>query len=516
MTAALLTLMLLGATAEPARVLISIGNDVGDPGDALLKFAEKDAERVAELLRELGSVAPADALLVLGADADGVRVALGALTRRVQAHRSKDRPVVLIAYVSAHAAAGALHLKGTHLPLEELKVFLASSGAAVRILVVDACEAGTVVSRKGGAAAPAYDVRLEPLQLEGQVVITSAGPAESAEEWDALAGSLFTHHLLTALRGSADLEGDGRVTLAEAYAYAHRRTIAQSARGLQHPAFDFDLSGTGELVLSRPNTATSAVVFPAGMEGNFVIASAPSPEIVAEVDKRAGRPLRLAVPPGRYLLRKHMGHRVAVVELELPFGGERVVDEEAMTVRHFSEVALKGGSLELHPWGAMAVGAVASAPIEGTAARWAAGLGVRRTSGSSWISAQLNFGATGYHAVGLTTGENLFAAELGAGYRLQWNPLVPYAGVAVGAGLHRQWYTRDSEEDIRRITGAGALPSRSTLALSFGPVVGIEVPLPARAFALVEAQLQVRRLPADSQPEWTLGGLGRTAVGVRF
>lgn len=516
MSAALLTLMLLTASAEPARVLVSIGNDVGDPTDTVLKFAEKDAERVDALFRELGSVAPKDALLILGADLEGVRAALRRAKQRVDDYVRKEQPVVLIIYISAHAAAGAVHLRGTRLPLEEVKAFLASSGAQVRVLVVDACEAGTVVARKGGSVAKAYDVRVEPLQLEGQVVITSAGPAESAEEWDALAGSLFTHHLLTALRGNADQEDDGKVTLAEAYGYAFRRTIAQSARGQQHPAFDFDLSGTGELVLTRPNTATSAVIFPAQMEGNFVLASTPSPDVVAEVDKRAGRPLRLAVPPGRYLLRKRMGHKVGVVELELPFGGERVVDDESMAVLHFSEVALKGGTLELHPWGAMAVGGLSSAPIEGTNPRWGAGVGVRRTTGPVWMQGQVSFGAAEYRGVQLTTSETLFAASVSGGYRLQWNPVVPYVGLAVGGGVLRQTYVRDGEDDIRRITGAGALPSRSTSAFDFGPVLGIEVPLPFRAFALLEAQGQLRRLPATTQAEWTTGGSGRVALGVRF
>lgn len=516
MTAALLTAALLAASGDPARVLVSIGNDVGDPNDALLKFAQKDAERVDAVFRELGGVAAKDALLVQNADADGVRAALKAAKARVDDYARRSQPVVLLIYVSAHASAGVLHLRGTHLPMEELKEFLATSGAQVRLLFVDACEAGMVVSRKGGSVAPAYEVRVEPLQLEGQVVITSAGPAESAEEWDALAGSLFTHHFLTALRGNGDQEGDGKVTLAEAYGYAHRRTIAESARGMQHPAFDFDLSGTGELVLTTPQKATSAVVFPASMEGSFVLASAPSPDVVAEVNKPPGRPLRLAVPPGRYLLRKRMGHKVAVVELELPFGGERVVDEDAMAVRHFSEVALKGGTLELHPWGAMAVGGISSAPIEGTNARWAAGVGVRRTTGAVFLQGAVTFGAASYRGVALTTSENQLTGEVSGGYRLQWNPVVPYAGVAVSGGAVRQSYERDNEENIQAITGGGALPSRSALSLALGPVLGVEVPLPFRAFLLVEALPQLRRLPSVSQPEWTFGGAGRLAVGARF
>lgn len=40
--------------------------------------------------------------------------------------------------------------------------------------------------------------------------------------------------------------------------------------------------------------------------------------MVAEVEKVAGRPLRLAVPPGRYLLRKRAEASTGLLELELP------------------------------------------------------------------------------------------------------------------------------------------------------------------------------------------------------
>ena len=54
-------------------------------------------------------------------------------------------------------------------------------------------------------------------RIEGDVYITSTGPNEPAQEWEALGGGLFTHHLLSGLRGAADRDTDGRVTLFEAY-----------------------------------------------------------------------------------------------------------------------------------------------------------------------------------------------------------------------------------------------------------------------------------------------------------
>ena len=48
-------------------------------------------------------------------------------------------------------------------------------------------------------------------------------------------------------------ERDGRVTLDEAYSYAYGRTVAATAAtrsGAQHPTYDYDLHGAGEVVLN--------------------------------------------------------------------------------------------------------------------------------------------------------------------------------------------------------------------------------------------------------------------------
>ena len=51
----------------------------------------------------------------------------------------------------------------------------------------------------------------------------------TCEESDLLGGSYFSHHLASGLLGDADRSADGRVTLAEAYAYAYERTVADTA-----------------------------------------------------------------------------------------------------------------------------------------------------------------------------------------------------------------------------------------------------------------------------------------------
>src|SRR5690606_41021268 len=103
---------------------------------------------------------------------------------------------------------------------------LNSLGADVRIAVVDACESGALTRLKGGRAAPAFLID-QSIRSEGYAILTSSSGSEAAQESDRLGGSFFTHALNTGLRGAADAPRDGKVTLHEAYQYAHNDTPAR-------------------------------------------------------------------------------------------------------------------------------------------------------------------------------------------------------------------------------------------------------------------------------------------------
>lgn len=504
------------SAAEPVRVLVAIGNDLGDPSDAPLSWAEADAQRVASLFTDFGDVAPQRAKVLLGQRADAVREAFAEARGRVDELVAEGHDVVLLVYVSAHARAGVLHLGGTHLPLDDVRRFLETSKARLKLGVVDACDSGVLARRKGGAPGPDFEVGLTAGDVRGLALITSSGPAEASQEWASLKGSLFTHHLLTGLRGDADADADGQVTLAEVYAYAFRRTVQGAARSGQHPAFDLDVSGTGELVLAAPGRGRSAVVLPAAAEGHFVVSSQPRPDVVAEVHKQAGRPLRLAVPPGRYLVQKRLGLRVGLATLELPFGGERTVDEAALEVRGFGEVAQKGGYLEVRPWALLVVGALQDEQLDGTGAEWRAGLGVRRGLGAWWVGGALVTSHRRFRGQQLTVAETSGALRAEGGYRfLEW-PVVPLVGLTVEGRVLHQQATRDDEQLLQQLYGTGPLPAATTFGFSVGPLVGAEVALGQRFFAQGRVAPLLRWLPADGQPAIGFGIEGALAVGVRF
>ena len=127
---------------------------------------------------------------------------------------------------------------------------------ATRLLIIDACQSGALTTTKGGTAAGRFPAP-DPVEASprGFAIVSSGAPGEDAQESDEVGASFFTHHLATGLLGAADTNGDGGVTLAEAFAYAARHTTASTAStwaGPQHPTFRIDLGGREDLVLARP------------------------------------------------------------------------------------------------------------------------------------------------------------------------------------------------------------------------------------------------------------------------
>ncbi|MBL8915229.1 MAG: caspase family protein [Archangium sp.] len=494
------------------RLLLSIGSDLGNPDEAPLQHAEDDAKRMRDLFVELGSVEPARALVLTRATAPRVTERFAELQGRVAELKAAGKRVELIVFASAHGKSGALHLTGTSLPLETLRELSKQCGADLTITIVDACQSG--IALKGAAKGPAYALSVQPPSVTGEVFIASSGASESAQEWDVLSGSLFTHHLISGLRGDADTDSDGRVSLMESYAYAERRTVANSVDQGQHPEFAVALEGSSDVVLTSLSNGRARVTLDETMEGRFVLVSQPRADVVTEVTKTRGRSVTLAVPPGRYLLRQARGFSVALQEVELPWGGATRVDPRKFVTRDFAEVALKGGDVGFHPHALQLQGGVATPPIEGTPLRWSVGLGYRLTIGQFWASLSAGWGSARFRGVDLTTHDNRFAARLVAGPRFWVGPVTLMPGLGVEGAVLRQESVRDREVDIRR--SYPALPVRVTPSFGIGPHLRVELPVIGPLFAALSVTAWVRALNVVGLPAWTIGGDSDIALGVRF
>jgi hypothetical protein len=451
--AALATLLLpLAAGALSGRVAVVAGVNQGSPARARLWFAEKDAERFERALKELGDV-PADQVeLQRGLGIEAFRQALVRAEAKVKAARAAGEKTLLVVYYSGHAGGAGLEFGDQRLSFDELKEAAARSTAESRVVIVDACEAGLLTQVKGARAEARVDFALPVDDVRGTAFIASTAVGESAQESAAIGGSFFTHHLETALRGAGDADGDGLVTMAEAFRYTSTATVSATSAtqtGAQHPTYDFKMSGRGDVVLADLRRAEAKLLVPAD-PGSLYVLKGPR-GLVAEVPAGSAE-LALGLPAGEYAVERRARDGRARGEILLARGETRLLPR--LTPTRYEVARSKGGPLPTEWWlgaGGHLVG------IGGAGLVPALRAGLRREVGPLGLVVHADY------AVGDVTMEGLPTSytRLGGGatllYPLLGGRTLLEGGVDLGAGWNTQGLADGRHYQTGDVTGALAL-----------------------------------------------------------
>lgn len=219
---------------QPQTYVVAIGvGAYGDPKIAPRKYASMDAERVADYFQALGGVPPSNVRLLRdvkarGGDVDEV------LTNWLPSHAPKN--AVVIVYVSAQAMVtptGEVLLvlyDGTPAaatglyPLKNIEAALARLNGPQILLLFD----GPVSTLRGesgpDSTVPRWDLSGSPLTS-----IINGEAFKAGLEDDTHRHGLFTYFLLRGLRGEADTNRNGAVTLGELAGYV-RQKVAWAAK----------------------------------------------------------------------------------------------------------------------------------------------------------------------------------------------------------------------------------------------------------------------------------------------
>ncbi len=187
--------------------------------------------------------------------------------------------------------------------------------------MLDACASGAVTRPKGGKVRSPFTVD-QSSDMRGQAFLASSSADESAQESDRLGGSFFTHYLISGMRGAADVSGDGRVTLNEAYQFAFNETLSRTVGtrgGPQHPVYDITMSGTGDVIVTDLRQTTAGFVVAAPVEGRFYVLD-DRKRLVLEFYKPAGREVDIGLEPGVYDVRFERDPRALRGRLEIKEG----------------------------------------------------------------------------------------------------------------------------------------------------------------------------------------------------
>jgi hypothetical protein len=303
------------------------------------------SKRFARVFAELGGVSRGNEIVLRQPKLRELEAAPDLLQSRATDARRNAGPTggrtEVLVYYSGHADEQGLLLGDDRYSYRTLRSRLDQIPADVRIAVLDACASGAFTRIKSGRARPAFLVD-ESANMCGHAFLTSSAATEAAQESDRIRASYFTHYLVPGFRGAADLSGDGKVTLNEAYQFAFRETLGRTVdtkAGPQHPSYEINLSGTGDVVMTDVRQTSATLIIPAEMDGRFFVRNAVR-ELVVELYKPRGRAVELGVEPGAYEVRVEIQKSSLVVKTQVA-DGARV----ALEPRQFGPAAVEATRL---------------------------------------------------------------------------------------------------------------------------------------------------------------------------
>lgn len=146
-------------------------------------------------------------------------------------------------------------LYSTALPMDEFQVIFDRIEAEQLVVFLDSCYSGAAGGRtfasKRTRAVRVDEVFLDRLtRSRGRAIITASRSSEVSVELPELGHGLFTYYLVQGLKGAADLDRDGIVSLQEIYQYLEQQVSQKSraAGGNQHPVMKGEMEGLLPLV----------------------------------------------------------------------------------------------------------------------------------------------------------------------------------------------------------------------------------------------------------------------------
>jgi len=305
------------------RYAVVMGANDGGKDRVKLRYAVADARAMSQVLQDLGGVMEEDNLLLLNPDVKTFYTETGKLLSRIEKERSEYSRVEVIFYYSGHSDEGNILLGDEKISYADFRQTITSVPADVHIGILDSCLSGAFARLKGGKKKKPFLVD-EAYDMKGYAFMTSSSATEASQESDLLEGSFFTHYLISGIRGAADLTQDGRVTLNEAYQFTFNETLAETTKtmsGPQHPYYNIEMSGTGDVVITDIRQGTARLVLGPEISGRIFIHDRKN-SLVVELTKPAGRPIELGLEEGEYRVINLLEGQVFESKVKLENGSE--------------------------------------------------------------------------------------------------------------------------------------------------------------------------------------------------
>jgi len=221
-----------------------------------LQYAVNDARAFYDHLVHSNQIPAENVTLLLNQEANLTKVR-SILGTHLKSKAGKDDMVII--YFAGHGAtekdvmspdgdglekyllpydADPKDLYATALPMGEISRIFSRIRSERLIFIADSCYSGASGGRTisvTGMRANISDAFLDRIAGgKGRIILTASGTNEVSSEDEKLHHGVFTYFLLKGLRGKADTDKDGVVTVDEVYAYVSRQ-VPQATGQEQHP-----------------------------------------------------------------------------------------------------------------------------------------------------------------------------------------------------------------------------------------------------------------------------------------
>jgi hypothetical protein len=253
-------------------------------------------------------------------------------------------------------------------------------------------------------------------------------------------------------------------------------TLSETAAtqpGSQHPTYDFQMSGRGDVVLADLRRADARLRLPADPGARYLLRG--SRFVVAEI-AGASKPIARGLPSGAYSVERRSASGRAVGSVVLAHGDDVALPVLAPT--RYEVARSKGGPKA----GLLYTGLGLSwVDLPGFGPAPAVGIGLRKEVGPVGVRAKIEYAARSVNDAGLLYDFSMLSGTLAALYPLNEGRVLIEAGPAVGYGYATQ---RLSD---KRSFASGVLMGGAAFMVSApaGPVrIGIDGTIGAHAMKL--------------------------------
>ncbi len=304
-------------TKPVQRFAIIVGSNDGGSKRIKLKYALADADAVSRTFEELGGISKESKIILKEPKPQEFLASFKKLDKLIMKNRNAGRTEAVF-YYSGHSDEKGLLLGNNLIRFKDLKRYIKELSSDVKIAIIDSCSYGVLVRLKGGDRMGPFLLD-SSIETKGYAIISSSSETEAAQESDRIRGSFFTHYLIAGLRGAADMDGNKRVTFNEAYQYAFQETLTttkDSRSGPQHPGYDIQMKGAGDLILTDIQKASSGLKICRNIFGKVYIHNKKD-NFFVELNKKYDL-VTIGLKPGKYEItwKREDGYYLANSELD--------------------------------------------------------------------------------------------------------------------------------------------------------------------------------------------------------